>query len=178
MLPYILTGIAVALVLFIIFVATRPGDFRVTRTGSIAAAPSVVFGHINDLHKFQDWSPWAKLDPNAVNTFDGPGTGTGAAFKWSGNRNVGEGIMTITHSRPPDFVQCRLEFLKPFKCTNTAEFTLKPDGDQTALTWTTFGKLGFVSKLFMVFMNCDKMLGGQFEQGFKNLNAVVSGTTA
>src|SRR3989338_8452512 len=112
-------GLAVA-------VAMRPSEFQVTRSATLSASPSTVFPHVNNLSKWNAWSPWAKLDPNAKETFEGPAEGEGAVMKWAGDKNVGEGIMTITESRPNELVRFRLEFLKPFKATHTAEFTFQP----------------------------------------------------
>jgi hypothetical protein len=36
----------------------QPADFRVTRSASIDAPPEVVFAQVNDLRKWNDWSPW------------------------------------------------------------------------------------------------------------------------
>ena len=68
----------------------------------------------------------------------------------------------ITESRPSDLVRIKLEFLKPFAAINTAEFTFKPEGNRTAVTWSMFGKNNFIAKAFCLFMNMDKMVGGQF----------------
>src|SRR5690242_5339053 len=100
MLHLILIAIPIVVVLFIILVASRPSEFRVTRSATIAAPPSAVFNHVNDLHRWEAWSPWAKLDPNAKNSFAGPEAGVGAVMAWVGNNKVGEGRMTITESRP------------------------------------------------------------------------------
>jgi len=178
MLHYILPGIALLFLLFILYVIMRPDEFRVSRTGTIAAPPAVVFEYLHNLHKFQEWSPWAKLDPNCKVTYAGPETGKDASFHWKGNRHVGEGRMTITDSRPGECVQCRLEFIKPISCTNSVEWTLQPGGNATSLTWNMQGRNYFLSKLFGVFVDCEKMVGDQFEQGFKNLNAIVGGTGA
>src|SRR5262249_17972049 len=118
------------------------------------------------------WSPWAKLDPAAKISYEGPTAGVGAAFTWAGNSEVGEGRMTITESRPNEKVVFRLDFEKPFKDTSTAEFTFEPKGDQTAVTWTMLGKNGFVGKAMSLVINCDKMLGGYFEKGLAQLDAV------
>ena len=56
-------------------------------------------------------------------------------MSWVGNNKVGEGSMTITESRPSEFIQFKLDFLKPFKATSTAEFTFKAEGShQTVVT--------------------------------------------
>lgn len=173
MLKCILIGLAAVVVIFLIVAAMQRSDFRITRTAIIAAPASTVFEQVNDLHKWNAWSPWAKLDPNARNTFDGPPAGVGSSFAWSGNNQVGEGKMTITESQPSELVRMRLEFLKPFAATNTTEFTFKPEGDRTTVTWSMSGKNNFMAKAVGLFMNCDKMVGGQFEQGFANLKTIV-----
>jgi hypothetical protein len=169
----ILIALAVLVVVLIIFIATRPSDFRVTRTATIPAPAAIVFGQVNDLHKFQDWSPWAKIDPQCKVTYDGPPAGVSASFAWAGNKQVGEGRMTVIESRPGELVRFKLEFLKPFKATNTAEFNFKSTGNQTEVTWSMSGKNNFVFKAVGLFMNCDKMVGPDFEKGLVNLKSVV-----
>ena len=173
MLKKILIALVVIVVVFVIVVALQPADFRVTRSATIAAPPAAVFAQVNDLHNWEAWSPWAKLDPNSKIAYEGPPAGVGAAFAWSGNYEVGEGRMTITESRPNEFVQFKLDFVKPFKGTNTAEFTFKPEGNQTAVTWSMSGRKNFVFKAFGLFMNMDKMIGGDFEKGLAQMKAVV-----
>jgi len=160
-------------VLFLIIVSMRPATFSLTRKGSVGAPPTVVFAQVNDFHKWEAWSPWARLDPNCKNTFEGAAAGKGAIFSWSGNNKVGEGRMTITESRPSELVLIRLEFFKPFKATNTTEFTFKPEGGGTLVSWTMSGRNNFIAKAFSIFMNCEKMVGPQFEQGLANLKQVT-----
>jgi uncharacterized protein YndB with AHSA1/START domain len=172
----ILLVLAVLIVVFVVVVLTRPDNFKVERSATIPAPPAAVFAQVNDLHKWKEWSPWAKLDPNAKETFSGPEAGKGASFAWSGNSEVGEGSMTITDSRPNELVAFNLVFVKPFAGTSTAEFTFKPEGDQTNVTWAMSGRNNFIAKAIGLFMDCDKMVGGQFEQGFTNLKAAVAKT--
>ena len=75
-------------------------EFRSHAT-TITALPRAVFDQVNDLRKWDNWSPWAKLDPAAKVSFEGAKAGTGAVFKWSGNDKIGEGKMTVTDSSPP-----------------------------------------------------------------------------
>jgi carbon monoxide dehydrogenase subunit G len=173
MLRKILIAIAVIIAVFVVIIATRPADFRVSRSATLPAPPAVVFEQVNDFHKWEAWSPWAKLDPNAKNTFEGPAAGSGAIFRWAGNNQVGEGAMTIMESKPGELVRINLEFIKPFAGTSTAEFTFKPVGDQTEVTWSMSGKNNFIGKAMSLIMNCEKMIGPQFEQGLANMRAVV-----
>jgi hypothetical protein len=172
MLPILLALAFIALIIVII-VAGQPDEFIVSRSAKISASPENVFPHVNDLHKWQAWSPWAKLDPNAKNTFEGPTAGAGSSMAWNGNNKVGSGKMTITDSKPSEMVRFRLEFLRPMTATNTAEFTFRSDSGQTLVNWTMAGKNSTGGKLFGLLMNCEKMCGDQFLQGLANLKKVA-----
>lgn len=173
MIRKILFCLVILIAALVVIVAMQPADFRITRSAVMAAPPAAVFAQLNDFHNWQAWSPWAKLDPSAKNTFSGPSAGTGAGFAWSGNSEVGEGKMTITESRPDELILINLEFLKPFEAASTTEFTFRPEGGQTVVTWTMSGKNNFVGKAMSLLMNCDKMVGGQFEQGLANMKSLV-----
>ena len=177
MLIDIVITVAALLIVFLIFVASRPGGFRVARSATIPVPPSVVFAEVNDFHRWNAWSPWARLDPSAVNTFSGSETGVGAGFHWKGNSKVGEGEMTIVESRPDELVRIRLDFLQPFKATNTAEFSFEPTAGGTLVTWSMTGTNSFVAKIVVMFMSCDKMIGGMFEKGLANLQTVTESAT-
>ena len=161
------------LVVFLVVVALQPNDYRVTRSATMNAAPATVFAEVNDFHRWEAWSPWAKLDPNAKATFEGPEAGEGAKFSWSGNDKVGAGTQTIVESKPDERVHFRLDFEKPMKDTCDADFTFKPQGDQTLVTWSMWGKKNFAGKAFCLFMDMDKYLGGEFEKGLASLKGIV-----
>jgi carbon monoxide dehydrogenase subunit G len=169
----ILLVIAAVIVLLVAVVATRPSDFRVTRSTAISAPPAVVFAQVNDFHNWDGWSPWARMDPEMKATYAGPAAGTGAVYSWVGNNKVGEGRMTIMESHPSDLVRIKLEFRKPFAATNAAEFTFQPQGNRTTVTWNMTGKKNFMTKAMGLVMNMDKMIGGQFDQGLAQMKSVA-----
>ena len=172
MLTKILLVLAALIVVFLIVVALQPASFLVARSATINAPASAVFAEVNDFHRWHKWSPYEK-DPNMKKTFEGPPAGTGASYAWSGNNEVGEGRSTITDGRPNQRITIKLEFIRPFAATNTAEFTFTPKGDQTEVTWSLSGNKNFMSKAVCMFMNMDKMVGGDFEKGLANLKTVV-----
>jgi hypothetical protein len=173
MLKIILIALAVIIVAFVIVVALQPKEFRVARSATMSAPPSAVFAQVNDFHKWQPWNPWGKIDPAMKQTYEGAPAGVGAIYTWVGNNEVGEGRMTITESRPSELIGVKLEFFKPFAATNTAEFTFKPEGNQTAVTWSMFGEKNFMAKAIHLFISMDKMIGGQFEKGLADMKAVA-----
>jgi hypothetical protein len=171
-LPIVLGVLAVGVLAFVAVVASRPSIFRVERSATISAPAEAIFDLVNDFHHWEKWSPWAKLDPNAKMTFEGPAKGVGAIQRWEGNSKVGAGSATIIESQQDSLVKIRLEFLRPFKATNIADFVLEQQADQTRVTWTMSGKAGFMSKAFGMFFDCEKMVGKDFEKGLTQMKAV------
>ncbi len=172
----ILLALAGILVVFVAIVAMQPSEYRVARTVRISASASTVFAQVNDFHKWQAWNPWARLDPSMKQAYEGAPAGVGAIYTWAGNHEVGEGRMTLTESRPNELVRITLEFLKPFAGTSTAEFTFKPEGTRTAVTWSMTGKVNFMAKVIHLFINMDRMLGEKFETGLAQLKSITEAT--
>lgn len=173
MLTKVLLLLTVLIAAILLFATSQPAAYRVTRSATIAAPAAALFAKVNDLHTWQDFSPWAKLDPAAKNTYAGPRAGVGAALAWEGNSKVGQGRMTITESKPNELIRMRLEFIKPMASTSTTELTFQAEGARTLVTWSMSGENNFVGKLFCLFINMDKTVGGDFEKGLANLNALV-----
>lgn len=151
----------------------QPADYRVERSATMAVPPATPFALVNDFHHWNSWSPWAKHDPNAQYTYDGPTAGVGAIMKWTGNDDVGEGKMTILESKPGEFIKIDLEFFKPFPSRCDTEFRFKPVGDNTIVTWTMAGTNGLVAKAFCLFIDMDKMIGGDFERGLNQMKTII-----
>lgn len=76
----ILIGVIAVMAVFVVIVALQPADFRVERSAVISAPAAVVFEKVNNLRTWQEFSPWAKLDPAAKATFEGPESGAGACL--------------------------------------------------------------------------------------------------
>ena len=169
----VLGVLAVLFLGFAVVVAMQPTEFRYARATTMAAPPEAPFAQVNDFHKWENWSPWARLDPNMKTTFEGPSSGKGAKYAWSGNDEVGEGRMTIVESRPHELIRVKLEFLKPFAATNMAEFTFKSEDEQTKVEWAMTGEKGFVQKGMCLFMDMDAMMGAYFEKGLAQMKSVA-----
>jgi Polyketide cyclase / dehydrase and lipid transport len=173
MLLKILAVVALVIFILVIVIALQPGEFRIARSTKISAPPPVVFAQVNDFRKWQAWNPWGKIDPAMKVSYEGAPAGVGAVYSYSGNNEVGEGRMTIIESRPHELIRVKLEFLKPFAATNTAEFTFKPEANETITTWSMFGEKNFMAKAIHLFISMEKMIGGQFEKGLADMKAAA-----
>lgn len=178
MIKKILIGFTAIIALFLIIVATRPADFRVERSATLSAPAAALFEQVNDHRKFTVWNPFMKLDPNVKTTYSGPDAGVGAVCSWDGNNDIGAGSCTITESKPGELVRCRMDWKRPMEGTSTVDFTFKPEGDKTVVTWAMYGKNNFMGKLVSLFIDCDKMCGPQFEKGLADLGKVVAVASA
>ena len=172
MLKKILIALAVIVAVLLIIIALQPGYYHVERSTTVAAPPAVVFNQVNNLHNWDAWSPWAKLDPAMKVDFSGAQAGAGAIYHWSGNSKVGEGRMLIVESHPDQLVNIKLDFIRPFASTSIVEFTFKPQGNNTLVTWNMDGQKMFLTKLFSLFTSMDKMIGPDFERGLAQLKAI------
>jgi hypothetical protein len=173
MITPILIALGVIGLIFVITIAGQPDEFIVSRSETMSVPPERVFQYVNDLHNWEHWSPWAKLDPNAKSSFSGADSGSGAVMAWDGNKKVGAGKMTIVESKPWEMLRLKLEFIRPFQATNTTEFTFRSQAGQTVVTWTMTGKSNFFFKVFGLFKNCDDMVGRDFEKGLAGLKSVA-----
>ena len=97
----------------------------------------------------------------------------GAVYAWQGNNDVGAGKMTITESKPAEALRIKLEFFQPMPGLCPTEFTFRPDGASTNVTWTMSGEKNYVSKVFCLFMSMDKMVGGDFAKGLASLKGLA-----
>jgi uncharacterized protein YndB with AHSA1/START domain len=150
-------------------------QYEVVRTTTIAAPAAAVHALIADFRQWTRWSPWEELDPDLRRTYSGADQGVGAVYAWSGNRKAGEGRMEITDDTPPERVVIALDFIKPFKSSNTTTFELGGDEGSTAVTWRMVGPKTLMTKLMGIFKSMDKMIGPDFEKGLARLKAAAEG---
>ncbi len=172
MLRNILIAIAAVVVVLLIVIATRASTYRVSRSTTIAAPASVIYAQIVDFHRWDAWSPWAKLDPNMKVTYAGPPSGPGAAYSWAGDNKVGEGKMLITGAQADKEVNIKLDFIKPFEGTSLTGFSLDPASSGTKVTWAMSGENNFVMKAISLVHDIDVDVGKEFEKGLLAMKGV------
>jgi len=172
MLKIFVLVIVALVVLILIYAATKPDNFHVERSINIKASPEKIFGLINDLHLWNEWTPYNK-DPVMKKTYSGSASGKGAAYAWEGNKEVGKGEIAITESTPSSRIAFDLHMIEPFEGRNVATFTLNTAGDSTRVTWSLDDKQQFMVKVMGVFLNMDRMIGKDFEAGLANLKTVA-----
>ena len=172
-LSIILICLGVALVVLLAYASTRPDEFRVERRLRIAAPADKVWPLVSELRSFNRWNPYERKDPLIKTRYDGAPSGIGSRYAWESDK-VGTGSMEITSQQPGRAVRMNLDFVKPFEAHNQAEFALQPTADgATEVRWSMAGPANFISKLMGVFIDMDKMVGSDFEDGLQNLRQLA-----
>lgn len=168
-------GIGMLLLVLVVcgLALTKPDTFTMQRETTINAPRAKVFAMVNDFHRWGEWSPWEKLDPEMKRTFGGPPAGNGSTYEWAGNSKAGAGRMEITNSTEPSKIDVKLDFSAPIKANNITEFTFDSTAAGTHVTWNMHGPNNFLSKVMTVFISTDKMVGPDFERGLSNMKAAA-----
>ncbi len=168
---YILLAV-IALVVFLALIA--PKTYDVSRSIEIESPKNEVFDYLKYLKNMDEWSPWAKKDPNMEKKFTGTDGEVGAISYWNGNKDVGEGEQEITKIVNGDRIESELRFLKPWKSTSDCYTKVEDSGtNATKVTWGFSGKNKFPMSIMALFMNMDKMVGKDFEEGLATLKATL-----
>lgn len=171
--------VILALILAVLIgIAVKSPESHMERSIVINAPPAQVYAYLNDFRNFNEWSPWAALDPDTEYTFSGPFKGPGARMSWhSTHEQVGDGEQWITEVRQNEYVKSGMQF-GDFEGKFYAEFILKPVADGTEVTWTYHGDVSdsglgwkMAGKVFGMFL--ESMLGPFYEDGLKSLKTVV-----
>jgi hypothetical protein len=167
---------AIAVIAVLVIAALKSNTFRIARSTRIGAPAEKVYPFIADFHRWTAWSPWENLDPALKRSYSGADQGIGAVYAWEGNNKVGAGRMEITEATASSRVALNLDFLRPFRASNTVVFTLEPDADGTLVTWNMQGHLPYMAKVMHTLMNVDKMVGKDFEKGLAGLKSASEST--
>ena len=163
-------GVLVAGVL--IFTAFKSDEMYVSREMVILASPEALFPYINNTQKSYEWMPWAEGDSGIEIKYSGPLEGIGAKASWNG-KQMGVGTSEVVESIANKVVKTKLEYTKPFEMSQFAEISLTQSTGSTLVKWSVSGHKNYFFRLMGLFMNCDKMIGGEFEKGLNKLKLLT-----
>ncbi|MEQ9593473.1 MAG: SRPBCC family protein [Cyclobacteriaceae bacterium] len=147
----------------------------------VEAEPSVVFNLANNYKNFNQWSPWAAIDPDTKYQYQGPESGPGCRMSWeSDNDNVGAGEQWIIETEENRYVKNGLKF-GGFDGEYTSELIIEPVSEGTKLTWTYNGDVSGTGMMNVAFgkffgMFMDSMLGPFYESGLASLKSLAEAT--
>ncbi len=159
----------------LIAVLIQPAQGHIEKSIVINAPASSVFAEVSDFEKFNAWSPWAKMDPEAKQTVEGAAASVGHKMSWDGPK-TGTGSQWTEEIRENEYVKNGMKF-GGSETTFYNEFILTPEGEGTKITWTYDGaNEGLSGKAMWLVMG--SMLSNQYEQGLSDLKQIVESKPA
>lgn len=166
---YVIAGL---LLLLVILALLAPRDYQVERSTIIDQSRPEVFNYLRFLKNQDEWSPWSMKDPEMKSELRGTDGEVGAISAWDGNKDVGAGEQEILSIRENERIDSELRFFKPWRSTSDAYMITEDyDHGQTKVRWGFKGKTPIPFNILMLFMNMDKMVGKDFEEGLENLKS-------
>lgn len=167
--------LAVAIAVVLVLASGKPDEFRYERSILVDAPADRIFPFVNDFKKWIVWSPYEVKDPDMKRTYGDRTEGVGAVYAWDGNKNVGSGRMEIADEARPERLRIKLDFFRPFKANNVAEFSFTETPEGTRVVWAMTGKNTLMGKVMCTVMNVDRMVGDDFDKGLRALKAAAEG---
>ena len=171
MLPMLLGGVVAVVAVGAAAIGLRDANYRIERSVRISSDKTKIFEILKDFRQFEHWSPWEKLDPKMQKSFEGETGAVGSYYHWAGNKQVGEGTMTVLETQKDEGVDLRLEFFRPFASQALVRWAISDTGDGTqTVSWSMKGKHpNLMAKAFAPMMT--KMLTQNFDEGLAKLKA-------
>lgn len=167
---YILIGIVVLIAILGII---APKTYDVHRSIVIEKPVAEVYDFLKYIDNQDLWSPWKEKDPNMKKTLTGTDGEVGFISAWVGNKAVGEGEQELVALKENEEVTSVLRFFKPWKSTSDAYLRVSEKDSGTEVIWGFSGNNKFPISIMMLFMNMDKSVGGDFENGLKKLKGIL-----
>lgn len=170
---FLKAALAAAVVLGLVLVLgglLLPATTRVERDVYIDRSPEKVFAIVDSFERYNEWSPWSELDPDAVYTYSGPGSGEGASMTWAGDATVGSGSQQIIQSRPASMVVTAIDF---GGSQATGTFSLVGQGQGTRASWAISSDHGYnpLHRWFGALL-LERMIGPDIERGLARLKSL------
>lgn len=172
---YLLLGLLLlVLIAGAILGVIAPTSFEMKRTVSINKPAEQIWPYVSNLRMMDEWSPWAKKDPNMINKFRGNDGQVGSVNYWKGeDETVGEGEQEITKLLQNKRVDTELRFKSPREMVNNAYVELEPSGSSTNVTWGLTGDVPFPGNIFFYFADIEGAVGPDYETGLATLKKLV-----
>jgi effector-binding domain-containing protein len=169
--------LAVAAIVVILGYVVGSPSTVVQRSAQVEAPPDLIFPHVASLRKMHTWSPWKDMEKGQVNRWEGEDGAVGSIQYWEGD-TVGKGSQRITALEQGRYVETELKFLEPWEATSQVRLDLEPEGAGTKVTWTMTQENGFMGRVMSVFLDLDRMIGGDFEKGLARLKELAEAEQA
>jgi uncharacterized protein YndB with AHSA1/START domain len=154
---YILLALAVIIAIALIMAIFLKKDYSIVREITINRPKQEVFDYIKYLKNQNEWSKWARTDPNMKATYSGTDGTVGFIYGWeSDDKNVGKGTQEITKITDNERIDWDFLFVgkPPTQCYWTTETVSE---NVTRMKWGFTGRMNYPTNLMILFF--EKLIG-------------------
>jgi effector-binding domain-containing protein len=172
LLKKIAIGLFAFVVLMIVIGFFLPSKFSIERSMVMKSQPGPIFDQVNILKNWEKWSPWRKMDPQSVMTYNDIPSGKGAAYDWtSPNKRTGSGTMTITDVKENEEILTKLDFKGQGQGESSYHFEKVEGG--TKVTWEMHSDIGANPFVKWMMVLSKGMMEKMFDQGLNDIKTIV-----
>ena len=171
----ILIGVASFFALWLGLALLMKTEYTVSRSIIIQKPLETVFSYLKLLKNQDNFSVWAKMDPNMTKTYKGTDGQVGFIAAWdSENPEVGKGEQEIVNIVDNERIDIKLRFKEPFEAEDDAYFVTEAvDSTHTKVKWGFKGYMDYPSNLMLLAYDIEKELGGALQTGLEDLKKVL-----
>ena len=174
-LKYLLFGVLGFIGLALVAALFVKKEYAVVREVTISKPVTQVFPYLKLLKNQDNFSVWNQKDPNMKKEYKGTDGMVGFVSAWeSDNKEVGKGEQEIAKITENERVDIKLRFKIPFEAEDNAYFVTEMiDSNTTKVKWGFDGAFPYPMNLMSLFIDMDKEVGKDLEDGLTSLKALM-----
>ncbi len=158
----------IVIVAILVLMFKEPEDITIVRSAVIKAPKEVVFDQIVHFANWPNWDPWSRMDSGKMKrTMYGTDGTPGSGYTWVGDK-TGSGDMRDSALSGTQLLYS-LNIKEPHSGGGWGYLKADDTAGMTKVTWTITMHFGRPMNAMLIFMNMDKMLGPDFENGLNNM---------
>lgn len=156
---------------YFVVISLMPSKVFVERSIVVNASQMDLYNYLEDLRNFQEWAPWAKIDPNTKYSYEGALKGVGTQMNWhSENIGMGYGSLWIDSAIPNSQINLKIQ-LREFAKPADMNFYFTKEGTATRVTWDFQTDFSGFWKFYIPMT--EEEFGPDYEKGLSNIKKVI-----
>lgn len=149
-------------------------DYVITKEVTINKPKQQVFDYLKLLKNQNEFSKWAKMDPNMKKDFKGTDGTVGFISMWEGTDDVGKGEQEITAIKEGEKIETEIRFIEPFESKAKGIMAVTAvDSASTKVSWSFDTHMNFPMNLFGLVMGMESSIGDDLQVGLNNLKTLL-----
>lgn len=168
----ILFGIILLLLIIALFIKK---EYTIEQAVVINKPKAFVYDYLRLLRNHNNFVKWSMIDPNMKKEYTGTDGTVGFVSAWdSTNKQVGKGEQEVIKMAEGEKIDYELRFIRPFEGISYASIATVAVGEQqTRVIWVFNGKMKYPTNLMLLFMNLEKMLAKDLDEGLVTLKNIL-----